>query len=53
MSYCPRCGTRGNPTSVSFNVSTRITSFKCVDADCGAEWIVQMPAAPADAKTSD
>ena len=48
-SYCPvpECGTRGNPTSVSFGPGGRMISYKC--PACGQEWLVQRPApAPGD-----
>ena len=40
-SFCPQCGNRGNPTSVSFGAETRTYSYKC--SECGLEWLVHTP----------
>ena len=47
-SYCSQCGTRGEPTTVSFSRTTPITrtiTYKCVS--CGIEWIARI--APSNA----
>jgi DNA-directed RNA polymerase subunit RPC12/RpoP len=40
-SYCPECGTRGNPTTVTFGSESRTISYKC--STCGVEWLAQTP----------
>jgi hypothetical protein len=42
-SYCPRCGVRGEPTTVSFSRTTPITrtiTYMC--RTCGIEWIARI-----------
>src|SRR4051812_47591648 len=39
QSYCPACGTRGNPTTVFFGPDGRTFSYKC--PECAQEWLVQ------------
>ena len=51
-SYCPQCGVRGEPTTVSFSRTapvTRTITYKC--AACAIEWIARI--APADALTGE
>lgn len=40
-SYCPECGTRGNPTTVTFGTDARTISYKC--SNCGQEWLIHTP----------
>jgi predicted RNA-binding Zn-ribbon protein involved in translation (DUF1610 family) len=39
QSYCPDCGTRGEPSTVSFTPATRTITYKC--RACGLEWIIR------------
>lgn len=45
QSYCPECGERGSPATVSFGPKGRVISYKC--PACGQEWLVQTESPPA------
>jgi predicted RNA-binding Zn-ribbon protein involved in translation (DUF1610 family) len=45
QSYCPDCGERGKPSTVTFLAKLRIITYKC--DNCGSEWIIQTEAGSA------